>query len=134
MLFVKTTPVYAAILTVFYILLTINTIRGRRLHSIALGDGNIDEMRARIRAHANFAEYAPLFIILLSMAEHQGLPNYIIHVFGMLFFLGRLSHAYGLLIAEPLYNWLTPRVTGMLLTLSCLAMLAIILLYKFGVY
>jgi len=124
------TSLYAVLLVLFYIALSVNVIRGRHHHSIALGDGNLKGMKARIRAHANFAEYGPLFILLLAIAEYQGLPKYGINGFGILFILCRLFHAYGLLVAEPLYKWFKPRIIGMVLTFACLGGLATVLLYQ----
>ncbi len=43
-----TTSLYAAVLASFYIILSINVVRGRRRHSVALGDNNIDDMKPRI--------------------------------------------------------------------------------------
>jgi uncharacterized protein len=88
-------------------------------------------MQARIRAHANFAEYAPLFILLLALAESQGLPLYGVHGFGVLFIVGRLIHAWGLLTVEPGSQSLLPRVAGMAMTFLCLGGLAMTLIYQF---
>ncbi|WP_290978683.1 MAPEG family protein [Hyphomicrobium sp.] len=122
------TSLYAALLAALYMFLTINVIRGRRTHSVALGDGDVADMKARIRAHANFAEYAPFFLLLLLMAELQGLAVWAVHGLGVAFVVGRLSHAYGLLVAETRNRWMTPRVIGLGVTLSCLGMLVLILL------
>ena len=64
---------YAALLGLFFVGLSIHVIRGRRRLRIALADGNQEEMKRRIRAHGNFAEYAPLFLIMLGYAEYEGL-------------------------------------------------------------
>ncbi|MBS0250261.1 MAG: MAPEG family protein [Proteobacteria bacterium] len=118
------TSLYAAALTALYILLSINVIRGRRRHSLALGDGGVDDMKPRIRAHANFAEYAPLFLILLALAEYQGLAKSAVHALGIAFSTARLAHAYGLIIAETRHFWFTPRVAAMGTTFTCLAILS----------
>jgi uncharacterized protein len=125
-----TTSLYAAVLASFYIILSINVVRGRRRHSVALGDNNIDDMKPRIRAHGNFAEYTPLFVLLLATAEYQGLASRVVHALGIIFFLGRLSHAYGLLVSEPRHKWFTPRVAAMAATFACLATLIVILLFQ----
>jgi uncharacterized protein len=124
------TSLYAAALTPLYIVLSINVIRGRRRHSVALGDGDIDDMKPRIRAHANFAEYAPLFLILLALAEYQGLAKPAVHALGMAFATARLAHAYGLMIAEPRDRWFTPRVAAIGTTFTCLAILSGVLLFQ----
>ena len=125
-----TTSLYAAVLASFYIILSINVVRGRRRHSVALVDNNIDDMKPRIRAHGNFAEYTPPFILLLAMAEYQGLASRVVHALGIIFFLGRLSHAYGLLVSEPRHKWFTPRVAAMVATFACLATLMSFFFFK----
>lgn len=89
-------------------------------------------MKPRIRAHANFSEYTPLFIGLLALAEYQGLAVLAVHAIGLVFVIGRFFHAYGLMIAEPQERWFGPRVFGMAATFSCLAALAAILLFQFA--
>jgi uncharacterized membrane protein YecN with MAPEG domain len=125
---ILTTSVYAAVLTSLYIGLSINVVRVRRHHAVALGDGDIDAMLTKIRAHANCAEYAPLFIVLLALAEYQGMRPMVVNGLGLTFLAGRLSHAYGIIVAEPRYRWFAPRVTGMVLTFTCMGVLACILI------
>lgn len=124
------TSFYAAALSALYIALSINVIRGRRRHSLALGDGGIDDMKSRTRAHANFAEYAPLFLILLTLAEYQGLAKSAVHALGITFLTARLAHAYGLIIAETRHCWFAPRVAAMGTTFTCLAILSGVLVFR----
>ena len=63
---------------------------------IDLGDCGDELMRARIRAHGNFTENAPLALLgLLGLAMLQAHPI-AIHVFGAAFFIGRILHAMGM--------------------------------------
>ena len=94
------TGFYAACLSFLFIGLTIHTIKGRRQNRVPLGDNNKYDLQKRIRAHSNFAEYTPIFLILLGVLEYLGLPGYGLHILGGLFMAARLSHAYGLTIAE----------------------------------
>ena len=67
---------YAALLAFYYIYLSFNVIKVRRKEQISLGDnGNVKLQRA-VRAHANFMEYVPFTIILLFLAEYQGLASH----------------------------------------------------------
>ena len=94
------TGFYAAILSFLLIALSVNVIKGRHQHKIALGDNNNYAVLKRIRAHSNFTEYTPIFLILLGILEYLGLPYYGLHLLGGLFFCARISHAYGMCIAE----------------------------------
>jgi len=129
------TPIYSALLALMLVGLSVHVIRGRRLMSIGLGDFNNIEMMRRIRAQANFAEYAPIFLILLGFAEYNRLPHWAVHLIAILFVVGRVMHAYSLLRAErytdgkliskPLF-----RISGMVCTLTSLIVLSLILLIQ----
>ncbi|PPD17369.1 MAG: hypothetical protein CTY18_05860 [Methylomonas sp.] len=130
-----TTPIYVAILGLIYIGLSINVIKSRRTFSAGLGDADNIEMLRRIRAQANCAEYAPIFLILLGYAELGGLPGWAVHLCGLAFLAGRIMHAYSLLKAERYENFklmANPvwRITGMIFTLNVIGALALIILFQ----
>nr|WP_265324035.1 MAPEG family protein [Aeromonas veronii] len=52
-------PVYAALLALLFVLLSIRTIRTRHSRKVALGHGDDPAMLRAMRVHANFAEYVP---------------------------------------------------------------------------
>lgn len=63
---------------------------------IELGDGGDDLMLSRIRAHGNFTENAPLALIgLIALAMLNAFPI-ALHVFGAVFFIGRIFHVMGM--------------------------------------
>lgn len=76
------TPIYAGILTFFYIALSIYVIAGRRRFKVALQDGQNAQMARRVRVHGNFAEYTPFFLFLLYLAESGGLTSFYVHLCG----------------------------------------------------
>jgi uncharacterized membrane protein YecN with MAPEG domain len=130
------TPLYAALLALMFIVLSLHVIRGRRHLQIGIHDGNNDEMRRRIRAQANFAEYTPIFLILLAFTEIEGLPAYAVHAFGLLFIAGRIIHAYGLLKGERHQNGVLLggvrfRIRGMACTFLCIGILAVVSLVQY---
>ena len=86
------TGLYAATLTSLYLLLSARIIIVRRSLRINLGDGDDPDMIRRIRAHGNFAEYVPLGLILLAIAEMQGEAPFWLHLTGGLLVLGRFAH------------------------------------------
>jgi uncharacterized membrane protein YecN with MAPEG domain len=92
----KLVPVYTALLVCLFVFLSIRVIALRRRLKISLGDeGNPALLRA-MRAQANFAEYVPLSLLLLVLAEFQSAPSYLIHFLASLLLVARLLHAYGL--------------------------------------
>ena len=93
---VKTVALYAAVLAVFYVVLTIRVIKQRYRAKAALGDGGDEQLQRAIRVHGNFAEFVPFALLLIAMAEINGSPFWSIHALGGLLVLSRLSHAYGI--------------------------------------
>ena len=129
------TSLYAAILALYFIGLSVNVIRARRKLHVPLMDEGNEVMKRAIRVHGNFAEYAPLFLIMLGLAEKNGLPWYALHSLGCLFLLGRLLHSYGLLKAEQYSsNGLSGgkfRARGMACTFTGIGFLALVLLVQY---
>jgi uncharacterized protein len=74
-----------------------------------------------IRAHANCAEYAPIGIILIGLAESLAVPAPILHGLGIGLVAGRVVHAYG--VSQEPEN-LRFRVAGMGLTITAIAVAA----------
>jgi uncharacterized membrane protein YecN with MAPEG domain len=89
-------PLYASLLALFYVYLSARTIGVRRKARISIGDGGDDAMLRAMRMHANFAEYAPISLVLLAMVDMQGGPVWLLHALGFLLLAARLSHAYGI--------------------------------------
>ena len=111
------TAIYAATSGLLFFALSIRTIRMRRRHRVAIGDGNNNELRRAMRVHANFAEYTPLALLLVFFVESGGAPTPLVHGLGIALLAGRLLHAWG--VSQPRENF-RYRVTGMVLTFSVL--------------
>jgi uncharacterized protein len=88
-------PFYAAPIVVLYIYLSIRVLQYRRGNRIAFGDKGDPQLLQRIRAHGNCAEYAPLGLLLILMAELAG-AGVALHLAGVLLVVGRLTHGIGL--------------------------------------
>jgi hypothetical protein len=84
----------------------------RRRHKVALGDGGESAVTARMRAHANFVEYTPFFLILLGLVEMARGSETWLWLVAILFILGRILHPFGM--DRPGANAL--RVVGISLT------------------
>jgi uncharacterized membrane protein YecN with MAPEG domain len=122
---IHNTILYAALLAVLFLVLTFRTIHFRRGLRVALGDGGSNALQRAIRAHANFAEYVPIAILLLALVEAAGGSVVLMHALGGALLLGRLLHALGISRArEPL----PLRMVGMVLTTGVIAVSAVCLL------
>jgi uncharacterized membrane protein YecN with MAPEG domain len=125
------TSFYTAISAIILIFLSIKIIQNRRSSKISIGDEGDDFLQRKIRAHGNFIEYTPIFLIMLILVEMAGLNKYFIHFFGIIFIAGRISHAYGITVAEIKNRNFIFRQVGMFFTFFCLSSLALILLFQF---
>ena len=121
MLFVTT--LFAGVLTVMFIRLSIQVIGLRKKNKVSLGDGGIDALDRAIRAHGNFAEYVPMGLVLMACLELNGAPWWWVTVLGTMLLAGRYFHAKG--IQEPPPHF-TNRVRGMKLTFAALGLSALI--------
>ena len=90
------TTIYAALLALLVITLAAFVVRGRLGQKIELGAGATGELELAIRAHGNLVEYAPIFLILLLVAELGGMPGGWLHGIGAAFVVARIMHAAGL--------------------------------------
>ena len=73
----------------------------RLRHKVSIGDGGNAQLAARTRAHANFIEYTPFFLILLALVElSKGSQTWLWGV-AILYILGRLAHPFGLDRPQP---------------------------------
>lgn len=87
---------YAAVLGVFAAILTINVILHRVRTKVDEGAGGDARLAQAIRAHGNFAEQAPLGLIVIAFAESLGSRAWVVHVLAVALVAGRLASAYGL--------------------------------------
>lgn len=120
----------AAFSALYLILLSIHVIKGRRKFKVALGTEGSTEITRRIRAHANFTEYTPFFMMLLAANEYLGLHTALLVTMVVIFFLGRIMHSYSLLKHEDYTNGQitkTPvwRIRAMVCTFNVIGFLAI---------
>ena len=62
------TAIYAGLLGLILLGLSIKVIGERRRTGIAIGDGDNALLRRRMRVQANFCEYAPIAVVLIALA------------------------------------------------------------------
>ena len=70
--------------------------RLRRQFKVSVGDGGNEALLRRIRAHANYGENMPIFVILLGLLELAGGDRRILWGLGIAFVLSRILHAFGM--------------------------------------
>jgi len=90
------TAIYAGLLGVVALVLAGLVVKHRRRARVGLGAGNDSALERAIRVHANFVEYAPMVVILMTLNELSGAPGWLLHACGSAFVLGRVWHAFGL--------------------------------------
>jgi uncharacterized membrane protein YecN with MAPEG domain len=120
---------FTIIFIIFYLILTIITIKERRSSKVAYGDDNNKKLIKAIRAHANFFEFTVFFIISSFLLEILDANQIYVLFVNIVFLLGRIFHAYSMLKEKILL-----RVIGMMATLNIYALNCIYLLYLYVQY
>lgn len=90
------TGIYASVLACWILVLAYNVARARMKYRIGLLDGGNVHLTRAIRIHGNATEYLPIALILLAIAETNGLPHLILHISGSFLVAFRLWHAWGI--------------------------------------
>ena len=80
------TTLLSSALAIWLLVLSWAVIKGRRSLSLSLGDGGDDMMQRRVRAQGNLVEYAPIFVIMIALAELQGGNAIIVSLLAAAFF------------------------------------------------
>ena len=118
------TALYAGLLGLIYIVLSIFVIGRRKEARVSLGTGDDPALTARTRAHGNFAEYVPLTLLLMALTELGGAPAWHVHLVGLLLLVGRLCHATALI-----RGGMALRVGGMMMTFTAIALASLACLW-----
>lgn len=120
--FLPITALYASLLAFLLLYLAFMVVDKRRRLKMGLGHQHADPyLLLTGRNHANAAEYIPIYLILLAVAELNGASHWVLHVSGAVFFIARLAHAWGFYQGKGLVH--TGRYWGTVFTwLSIIAM------------
>ncbi len=119
-------PVYASLLALIFVALSVRTLRLRRSLKIAIGDAGDSRMLRAMRVHSNFAEYVPFALLMLYLVETSGAMPNLVHGLGLCLLVGRLSHAFGVSRDNEQYQY---RVAGMALTFTVFLVSSVYLLF-----
>lgn len=118
------TALYAGLCALLIIALAFRVAKFRRTQKVGLGSGGQHLADVLIRTHANAIEYIPIALLLMLMAELNGLGAFWLHIFGSLLVLARLLHAIGLTAGKGGYH--PGRLLGTVLSWLVIIALALV--------
>ena len=121
------TALYAGLLSLVFLGLTLQVARARGRSKVSLGTGGDRMLERAVRAHANFSEFVPLALVLLALAEGLGLAGWVLHPLGLLLLAARIAHAVGI-SREPDIAALRGLGAGLTLLVVLVAGLALLVL------
>lgn len=81
---------------ILHVWLSLRVSRLRRPLKVGVGDGGHEILARRMRAHANFSENVPIFLILLGLIELATGGGLWLWGAAILFVLARIAHAFGM--------------------------------------
>ena len=87
---------WAGLHLILLLVLAVLVTRQRRRHRVETGDGGVPALAQAIRAFGNASEYVPAAMAALAILALAGAPPLLIHPIGLILFLGRLVHGFGL--------------------------------------
>ena len=99
----RTAALYAGLLGLMLIVLSMRVSLARRDANVMIGDGGNEVLRRWIRAHGNFVEFVPFALLLLALSEHLNLGALFIHLLGLLLLVSRVAHAYAAVQTEGVF-------------------------------
>jgi uncharacterized membrane protein YecN with MAPEG domain len=130
MIFPAITAVYAALLGLVLSGLSIWVIAARLQNNVLVGDGGNDDMRRRMRAHANFTEYVPLILILAGLWEALGGGHLTLRILLTLLLIARVLHPIGMIAKENSAQQYTCRGAPAIITIAMLLVFSVLLLIR----
>ena len=73
---------YAVLLALIGVVLTVRVILGRVRTGVQAGDGGDAALGQAIRAHANFTEQVPIALLVLVLVDVAGTSGVVVHALG----------------------------------------------------
>jgi len=124
------TSAYLGVLALLFAALGMQVSRLRRSNHVLFGDGGNIKLRSAIRAHANFAEYVPIIVLMVAMLEMSGMPAIRVHLLMAALLVARLLHPLGMYVGPKTLQFRICRVGGIVLTTLVLIASALMLLSR----
>ena len=119
---VPITALYAGVCALVLLALAARVIRLRWALKVGIGDGGERTLNRAIRVHGNAAEYVPIALVLLLVAELDHASPVLLHGCGGVLVAARLLHAVGLSRTAGASG---PRMAGTTGTAIVIAVLAV---------
>ena len=126
--------IYASILALLFVVLSIRTIHLRRKLQIGFGDGKNELMLRAIRVHANFAEYVPLCLLLIYIFETSGANFLFVHLLVVILIIGRFSNDYEVSKQKENYRYRVFKMSMKFTTLIVSSLSLVLLLHWLNPY
>src|ERR1043165_9729020 len=93
---VPITAIFAALLALLLVVLSVRVTLLRRKKKVSLLDGGDSELTRAMRVQGNFIEYVPLALGLIGLIEWSHAPAWLVYLLSVLLLLARFSHAFGI--------------------------------------
>ncbi|WGI20553.1 MAPEG family protein [Amylibacter sp. IMCC11727] len=90
------TALSAAVLAIVFLVLTFGVIKARTAAGISILHGDDMSLALKMRVHGNFAEFVPLALILMALAENAGGNKTALSVAAMILVISRIILPFGL--------------------------------------
>ncbi len=113
------TLIFAGALAFINVWLGLRVGEVRRREKVSVGDGGSDSVLRRMRAHANFVEYAPFVLALVGLIEFSVGASIWLWIATAIFLIARIAHPIGM------DGSMRARIVGIALTLGVMIALAI---------
>ncbi len=125
------TATYLAVLALIYAALGLRVSRLRRSNRAGFGDGGSTELRSAIRAHAHFAEYVPIIVLMVALLEASGLNPLLVYILMTALLVSRILHPIGMQAnSSATLQFRLGRVGGMALTIIVMVASALLILSR----
>ncbi len=121
---------YAGLFGLLFLALSLWVSMGRARFRVHHGDGGHQSLNRRIRAHANFAEYVPMALILIGLAEMAGTGAAAVRWLLIVLLVARIAHPFGMTAPEASPRQFALRAPAMLATWAVLGYAAVLLLLR----
>ena len=119
------TPLYAGILVLWFLVLSLRVVNIRR-RGVSFGDNGDRSITRVVRAQGNFAEYVPIALLMMGFLEVDHYSIYWLHALGIVLVVARVLHGLALSFDwQPRFG----RVAGAALTIIVLVILAVQCIY-----